>query len=79
MVSCSKSLTGPKCDVTGLFGELEDGDHDLRYKPKNSKVVRSEVTCIDSICTPRYPGPTNACKYICGKRWKKAKCQEVID
>jgi len=55
-----------QCDVTGLFGPGITGNYNFRLTSGNKEFL-SEVSCEDSICRPRVPGPSNACIYICGK------------
>ena len=55
-----------QCDVTGLFGPGITGNYNFRLTSGNQEFL-SEVSCEDSICRPRVPGPSNACMYICGK------------
>merc|ERR1719215_847656 len=55
-----------KCDISNLFGSSSiTGSYQLRVT-KGSEEFISKVTCTNSICTPSYPGPANACMYICG-------------
>ena len=61
--------TSMRCDISRLFRGRKDitGTFNLRVNDKNTgKVIESEVRCKNSICTPKVPGPSNACMYICG-------------
>jgi len=55
------------CDISGLYGRSDiTGTYNLRIT-SNGKEYNSEVKCENSNCTPKIPGPSNACMYICGK------------
>jgi len=57
------------CDISGLFKGRKDitGTFNLRVNDRNTgSVIESEVRCKNSRCTPKIPGPSNACMYICG-------------
>jgi len=55
-----------QCDVSGMFGPGITGNYNFRVSD-GSNTYESEVTCDNSICRPRSPGPSNACIYICGR------------
>ena len=58
------------CDVSGMFKGRRDitGTFELRISDRGhqGKTIESEVRCKNSQCTPKIPGPSNACMYICG-------------
>merc|ERR1712110_167992 len=57
------------CDVSGIFGRSDiTGNFNLRVSDRSGsgRLIESEVRCQNSQCTPRTPGPSNACMYICG-------------
>jgi len=60
------------CDVSKLFGKNNiTGNYNLRVWVNDGsgwKPIESKVRCVNSKCTPRQAGPTNACMYICGKQ-----------
>merc|ERR1712042_418054 len=62
------------CDITGIYGPGLTATYELRTMV-NGKEYLATVICKESICTPKNPGPSNACMYICGK----LKCTESKD
>ena len=58
------------CNVSALFNNKKDitGTFELRAKDRGNpgQTIYSEVRCKNSKCTPKMPGPSNACMYICG-------------
>lgn len=56
------------CDISSLFGSSDiTGTYTLRVWGSSGTIV-SSVKCTKSVCTPKMPGPSNACIYICGKQ-----------
>jgi len=60
------------CDISCLFrGNDITGNYNLRVWVRENgrwKPIESKVRCVNSKCTPRQAGPTNACMYICGRK-----------
>jgi len=57
-----------KCDISGLYGRKDiTGNYNFPMTTPSGRRVIAEVSCENSICTPRKPGTSNACMYICGK------------
>ena len=58
------------CDVSAMFQGRKDitGTFELKISDRGhqGKTIESEVRCKNSMCTPKIPGPSNACMYICG-------------
>lgn len=56
------------CDVSTLYNRTDiNGNYTLTSKINGDEFV-ADVTCTNSECHPRYPGPVDACMYICGQK-----------
>ena len=56
-----------KCDLSKWYGTTDiNGIYTLSNYDPNGKLLVSSVKCENAVCTPKHPGPSNACVYICG-------------
>jgi len=57
------------CDISTILkpGQKLNGIYDLRFKGPEGGLIESVVRCKGTKCTPKTPGPSNACMYICGR------------